>query len=390
MSCRRIVKPEKFSPGSVGSADALRARPCRRRRLVLPDRISPIAASSATGATGSPVLASFAREPERGMQTIGEWWMWAGFAVFVVVAVAIDLLVLRSQGPHKVSVREALGWSGLWIAVSLIFCALLWWYLTGESGRAVADAKATEFLTGYLIEKSLSVDNVFVFLMIFSYFAVPNESQKRVLVIGIVGAIVLRAIMILIGAWLISHFHFVLYLFGLFLLVTGLKMFWFADAEHDFERNPVLRWMRGHLAIAQEFRGEAMRWYEEGRWWYSPLFVVAVLIGVTDVIFAVDSIPAVYAVTEDPFIVMTANVFAILGLRALYFLLADMKERFHLLSYGLAAVLVFVGLKMLLVDWIPLQPWVGLTVVAGILAASVVLSLAVPPSPRPLSKGGEA
>lgn len=320
------------------------------------------------------------------MQTIGEWWMWVGFAVFVAVAVAVDLLVLRAQGPHKVSVKEALGWSGLWIAVALAFCVLLWWYVDAELGRAIANDKATEFLTGYLIEKSLSVDNVFVFLMIFTYFAVPPASQKRVLVIGIIGAIVLRAVMILIGAWLIAKFHYVLYLFGLFLLVTGIKMLWFADEEPDFEKNPVLRWMRGHIAIAKEFRGERMRWFEDGRWWYSPLFVVAVLIGVTDVIFAVDSIPAVYAVTSDPFIVMTANVFAILGLRAMYFLLADMKERFHLLTYGLATVLVFVGLKMLLADVFKLAPWVGLLVVGVILAASVVLSLIVPPARPALAK----
>ncbi len=317
------------------------------------------------------------------MQTIGEWWMWAGFAAFVVIALVIDLVVLRAQGPHKVSTREALGWSMIWVAAAGVFCGLLWWYLDGDMGRAVANQKATEFLTGYLIEKSLSVDNIFVFLMIFTYFGVPAASQKRVLVLGVIGAIVLRAIMILLGAILIARFHWVLYLFGLFLLVTGVKMLIFADAAPDFERNPVLRWMRGHMNISRELRGEAFTYIEQGKRWFTPLFAVMILVAITDVIFAVDSIPAIYAITEDPFVVMTANIFAILGLRALYFLLADMRERFHLLSYGLAIVLVFVGTKMLIVDLFKVPPFWSLATVGAILAASVALSLAIPPKDKP-------
>jgi tellurite resistance protein TerC len=316
---------------------------------------------------------------ELGMDTLGQWWMWLGFFLFVVVAVVVDLVVLRSQGAHKVSVREATIWSLVWVALAMVFCAGLWFYLDGTAGRAVANESATQFLTGYMIEKSLSVDNIFVFLMIFTYFAVPIEYQKRVLIIGVVGAIVLRAVMILLGAVLIAKFHWILYLFGLFLLVTGVKMMFFADSESDLGSNPVLRWMRAHLRITPEFEGERLLVTRNGLRWYTPLFVVVVLIAVTDIIFAVDSIPAIYAITEDPFIVMTANIFAILGLRALYFLLADMKERFHLLTYGLALVLIFVGTKMLVVHWFKIPALWSLGIVGGILAASVLVSVVTTP-----------
>ncbi|MBN8427561.1 MAG: TerC family protein [Xanthomonadales bacterium] len=321
------------------------------------------------------------------MHTIGEWWMWAGFGVFVVLAVLVDLLMMRQQGPHKVSVKEASVWTLIWVALALVFAGLLWWYLKEAAGLEAANTRVSEFLTGYLIEKSLSVDNIFVFLMLFTYFAVPVEFQKRVIILGIVGAIVLRAIMILLGGLLIAKFHWILYFFGLFLLITGVKMLWFADETPDLEKNPVLRWMRKHLAISRDFRGEQFSFTEAGKRWFTPLFVVVILVAVTDIIFAVDSIPAIYAVTEDPFIVMTANIFAILGLRALYFLLADMKERFHLLTYGLALVLVFVGTKMLLVDVIKVNSLVSLGVVLSILVTSIVISLLWPPGDQRRGKG---
>ncbi len=314
------------------------------------------------------------------METLGQWWMWLGFFVFVVIAVVVDLVVLRSQGAHKVSVKEATVWSLVWVALALLFCAGFWFYLDGSAGRAVANESATQFLTGYLIEKSLSVDNIFVFLMLFTYFAVPLEFQKRVLIVGVIGAIVLRAVMILLGAVLIAKFHWMLYLFGLFLLITGIKMLLFADASPDLEKNLVLRWMRSHLRITPRFHDEKFVILQEGKRWYTPLFAVVVLIAVTDIIFAVDSIPAIYAITEDPFIVMTANIFAILGLRALYFLLADMKERFHLLTYGLALVLIFVGTKMLVVEWIKVPALLSLGIVGAILATSIVISVMWPPA----------
>ena len=309
------------------------------------------------------------------METIGSWWMWTGFAVFVVIACAVDLLVLQKKGSERVSIGQALRWSALWVALALVFNGLLWWYVDGEAGREIANAKAAEFFTGYLIEKSLAVDNIFVFLMLFTYFAVPAQLQKRVLILGVIGAIVLRAVMILIGAWLIKEFHWVLYLFGAFLLATGIKMLIFADAGSDLEKNPLLKWMRGHMNLTPDFDGEKFWVTRQGVRFYTPLFVVMILIGITDVVFAVDSIPAIFAITEDPFIVMTSNIFAILGLRAMYFLLADLKDRFHLLTYGLGFILVFVGAKMLIVDWIKIPVGISLGVVGAILTISMVASL---------------
>ena len=313
------------------------------------------------------------------LETIGTPLMWAGFFTLVVVALVVDLVVMDRRAGQAVTLKVAAVWSVVWIALSLAFAAWLWWYLDGTGDRALANLKAGEFLTGYLIEKSLSVDNIFVFLMLFTYFAVPAEHQRRVLVLGVIGAIVLRVVMILIGAWLIAKFHWVLYVFGLFLLVTGIKMLVFANQKPDLERNPALLFMRRHLNITPGFHGERFFVARDGVRWVTPLFVVMVLIAITDLVFAVDSIPAIFAITEDPFIVMTSNVFAVLGLRALYFLLADLAERFHLLSYGLGVVLVFVGMKMLVVDFLKVPVFMSLGIVGAILAASIVASLWIAP-----------
>ncbi|MCL6555152.1 MAG: TerC family protein [Burkholderiales bacterium] len=308
--------------------------------------------------------------------SVGTPALWAGFVLFILAMLALDLFLLGGRQAHRVAVREALAWSVLWLSLALVFCGLLWWYLDTTVGREVANAKAAAFLTGYLIEKSLSVDNIFVFLMIFSHFAVPPEYQRRVLLYGVLGAIVMRAIMILLGVWLVSRFHWVLYLFGAFLVVTGIKMLIFAEHEPDLDKNPVLRWLRRHLPITERYHGERFVVVQEGARWFTPLFVVLVLIETSDLIFAVDSIPAIFAITTDPFIVFTSNIFAILGLRALYFLLADMAERFHLLKYGLALVLVLVGAKMLLADFYKVPVGIALGVVALIIATSVFASLA--------------
>ncbi|WP_022969562.1 TerC family protein [Arenimonas oryziterrae] len=315
------------------------------------------------------------------MQSIGTPMMWTAFAVFVVIALIVDLLVLKQNGPHRVGRREALIWSAAWIGLALLFNAGLWWYLKTHLPAVDADRVATEFLTGYLVEKALAVDNIFVFLMLFNYFAVPAPSQQRVLIFGVLGAIVLRAVMIFVGAALIAQFHWILYLFGAFLLLTGAKMLWAAGKEPDLENNPLLRWLTTHLPLTRGYRGEALWLGEGGRRKYTPLFVVLVMIGVTDVIFAVDSIPAIFAITTDPFIVLTSNVFAVLGLRALYFLLADMAAKFHLLSYGLAAVLIFIGAKMLLVDAIKIPVFASLGVVVTLIAMAMVLSLWIKPRP---------
>ena len=313
------------------------------------------------------------------METIATPLMWAGFFAFVVIATAIDLKVLSAKGASRVSVREALGWTALWIALALVFAGWLWWYLNGTAGPELAREKTLEYLTGYLIEKSLSVDNIFVFLMLFTYFAVPPELQRRALVYGVFGAIALRIVMILIGAWLIAKFHWIIYVFGLFLLVTGVKMLWFAGEEPDLAKNPVLRWIRAHLPLTPGFEGERFWVMRDGLRRYTPLFVVLAMIAVTDVVFAVDSIPAIFAVTDDPFIVMTSNIFAVLGLRALYFVLADMAGRFHLLSYGLAVILMFIGVKMLIIDFYKIPVFLALGVVVGLLVLSIVASLLIKP-----------
>jgi tellurite resistance protein TerC len=313
------------------------------------------------------------------MDTIAPTWLWVFFVVSVLVALFIDFVVLKKQGAHSVSVKEALNWSVVWVALSFAFNGLFWWAVYQDHGAAIANTKSMEFLTGYLIEKSLAVDNIFVFLMIFTYFAVPPEFQKRVLMIGIIGAIVLRTIMILVGSWLISEFHWVLYLFGAFLVLTGLKMWWAAGKEPDLESNPALKLLRRIMPVSKSFDGEKFFTIENGKRIATPLLLVIALVGLTDVIFAVDSIPAIFAITSDPFIVLTSNIFAILGLRAMYFLLAAVAAKFHLLSYGLAVILVFIGTKMLLIDVFKIPVLVSLGVVVAILALTMVISVRTAP-----------
>lgn len=320
------------------------------------------------------------------LQSIGTWWMWVGFGVFVVAMLAIDMFALGRKGAHKVGAREALTWSLIWFAMAMLFGGALWGWLDHTVGREVADARAMEYLTGYLLEKTLAMDNIFVFVMLFSYFTVPIEYQKRVLLYGVIGAIILRALMILLGAWLIAQFHWVLYIFGAFLLITGIKMFIFADHEPDLAKNPLLKWLRNHVRITDSYHGEKFWIYEKGVRWFTPMFLVLVLVEFSDVIFALDSIPAIFAITSDPFIVFTSNIFAILGLRALYFLLADMADRFHLLKYGLAVVLIFVGSKMLIVDWFKIPVAVSLGVVVAVLGTSMLLSLIASSDKKILAK----
>ncbi len=308
--------------------------------------------------------------------------MWSLFAAFVLLALVVDFFALRKQGAHQVTIKEAVTWSLVWVAVSFVFVGWMWWHLGGASDdsamQAAANDKALEFITGYLVEKALAVDNIFVFLMLFTYFAVPADYQKRVLMIGILGALVLRAVMILIGAWAIARFHWILYVFGAFLVFTGVKMWWAAGQEPDLESNPALRWIRRRMRIAPDYDGERLTTVIDGARVATPLAVVVILIGIVDVIFAVDSIPAIFAITTDPFIVLTSNVFAILGLRAMYFLLAGMHERFHLLSYGLALVLILIGTKMLLMDIYKIPVLWSLSGTLAILAVTMTMSLLIP------------
>lgn len=310
------------------------------------------------------------------MDTVAPLWLWVTFGIIVLVSLFIDFVVLKKQGAQDIGFKEALHWSMVWIVMSFLFNALFWWAVKDSTGSvALANAKSLEFLTGYLIEKSLAVDNIFVFLMIFTYFAVPSAFQKRVLMIGIVGAIVLRTIMILAGSWLLAEFHWILYVFGAFLVLTGIKMWWAAGKEPDLNNNPALKLLRKVLPVSKNFDGEKFMTIENGQRIATPLFMVICLIALTDVIFAVDSIPAIFAITSDPFIVLTSNVMAILGLRAMYFLLAAVANKFHLLSYGLAVILVFIGVKMCLIDIYKIPVSVSLAVVVGILGLTMFLSM---------------
>ncbi len=309
------------------------------------------------------------------MELLGTWWMWAGFAVIVLLLLLVDLLFVGGGKQHKVSLKEAALWSVVWVSVALLFNFAIWWYLDVNSGREIANEKALEFLTGYLIEKALAVDNVFIWLMLFGYFAIPVELQRRVLLFGVLGAIIMRTGMVFAGSWLITQFHWVLYIFGAFLLITGAKMLWMADKDPDLNKNPLLRWIRNHFPITDKLHGEQFFVYRNGIRYLTPLLVVLILVEISDLIFAVDSIPAIFAVTTDPFIVLTSNIFAIMGLRAMYFLLADFADRFVLLKYGLAVILIFIGIKMLLIDVIKIPIGYSLGTVAVILIISVILSI---------------
>ncbi len=320
------------------------------------------------------------------MDTIAPLWLWLVFVAFVLAALFVDFVMLKKQGAHEVGVREAMRWSVLWVALSLVFNGLLWWAIRDVTGSAaIANEKALEFFAGYLIEKSLAVDNIFLFLMVFSYFAVPASYQKRVLMIGIIGAIILRTAMILLGGWLLARFHWILYLFGVLLILTGIKLWLAAGEEADLEDNPALKLLRRVMPISRGYDGERFWTKEDGKRIATPLLMVILLIGFTDAVFALDSIPAIFAITSDAFIVLTSNVFAILGLRAMYFMLQAAAGKFHLLNYGLALILVFIGTKMVIEDFYKIPVVLSLVVVLTILVITMVWSVRTAPrAPRDL------
>jgi tellurite resistance protein TerC len=298
--------------------------------------------------------------------TIGSPALWGGFIVFVLAMLALDLGVFHRKA-HTVRWKEALAWSGVWITLALIFNALVWARFGGRP--------AVEFLTGYLIEKSLAVDNIFVFVVIFSALGIPAVYQHRVLFWGIVTALVLRAGMILAGAAMLARFHWLMYVFGAFLIITGIKLFVQRSHESHPENSWFMRWARRLIPSTNGLHGSHFFVREGGRWLATPLFMALLLVEVTDVIFAVDSIPAIFAVTRDPFIVFTSNIFAILGLRSMFFLLAGLVDKFAYLKVGLSGVLIFVGAKMTLVDVYKIPPFVSLAVVMTLLGAAVIASL---------------
>lgn len=296
-------------------------------------------------------------------------FVWVAFNIFVLAMLALDLGVFHRKA-HIVKVKEALIWSAVWIALALLFNLGIYVWRGPET--------ALEFLTGYLIEKSLSVDNIFVFLLIFSSFRVPPVHHHKVLFYGILGALIMRAIFIATGITLIEKFHWIIYVFGAFLILTGIKMALQKDKEIHPERNPVLRLFRRLMPVTDQYEGNKFFVKRNGRYLTTPLFVVLLVIETTDVIFATDSIPAILAITLDPFIVYTSNVFAILGLRALYFALAGIMEMFHYLHYGLSAVLIFVGIKMLISDIYKVPIHIALCGIASILLISVIASIVRP------------
>ena len=294
------------------------------------------------------------------------WWAWAAVIAFTLLLLALDLFVLHREA-HEVSIREA-GWlSGFYVAIGLGFGVLIWVWRGPEAGG--------EYLAGYLIEKSLSVDNIFVFALIFSYFAIPAKYQHRVLFWGIIGAIAFRAIFIALGAVLLNNVDWIVYVFGAFLVYTGIKMARGHTVEVHPDRNPVIRLMRRIIPVSDELHGQRFLVREGGRWIATPLFAALVAVETMDIVFAIDSVPAIFAITDDVFIVFTANVFAILGLRAMYFLLAGTIPRFAYLQTGLALVLVFVGAKMFLTDVGKLPIWISLGVIAAIIGTSIAASL---------------
>ncbi|MBI4596030.1 MAG: TerC family protein [Candidatus Tectomicrobia bacterium] len=295
--------------------------------------------------------------------------LWVGFNIFVLAMLALDLGVFHRKS-HAVKIKEALVWSGVWIILALLFNIGIYFWRGSEI--------AFQFLTGYLIEKSLSVDNIFVFLLIFSYFHVPALYQHKVLFWGIIGALILRAAFITVGVSLIQNFHWIIYLFGAFLIMTGIKMALQKDKEMHPERNPVIKLFRRLMAVTDHYEGSKFFLRKTGTYLATPLFIVLLVIETTDVIFALDSIPAILAITTDPFIVYTSNVFAILGLRALYFALAGVMELFHYLHYGLSGILVFVGAKMLVSGFYKVPVEVALGVIATILIISVIASIIRP------------
>jgi tellurite resistance protein TerC len=297
-------------------------------------------------------------------------FLWVIFNVFVLGILALDLLVLHRKA-HVVSLREALAWSCVWVSLALLFALGVYFSRGGE--------KALEFLTGYVIEWSLSVDNLFVFLVIFSYFAVPPIYQHRVLFWGILGALVLRAVFIATGTALLTNFHWMIYVFGGFLIFTGIKLLFAGEEKIEPEKNPAVRLVRRFMNVTPDYHGQQFFIRKDGRLWATPLLLVLIVVETTDVIFAVDSIPAIFAITLDPFIVYTSNVFAILGLRALFFLLAGVMDMFRYLKVGLSFVLCFVGIKMMIVDFYKIPIGISLGVVAGILGISILASIYVRP-----------
>lgn len=311
------------------------------------------------------------------MHSVGTHVLWVIFTIIIAVMLLIDISLQSKHKGREITVRQAITWSLIWISLALLFALGLWFYFKQTTSLTIANRQTMAFLTGYLLEKALAVDNVFVWLMLFNYFSIPVNLQRRVLIYGVLGAIVLRTIMIFTGSWLVSQFHWILYLFGIFLLFTGIKMFFVKENDQSIDKKPLVKWLGSHLRMTNTLHGECFFIRQQGILLATPLIMVLILVEISDIIFAVDSIPAIFAVTTDPFIVLTSNLFAILGLRAMYFVLSGIAEKFSMLKYGLSIILIFIGIKMLLMDIFHIPTAVSLSIVAGILTLTMLINLIV-------------
>ena len=310
------------------------------------------------------------------MESIGNLWLYIAFFGIVTVMLLIDFLGFKQKEGQEVKIKTAALWSIAWVSVASLFGAGLWLYLQQTAGVTVANTKVMEYFAGYLLEKSLAVDNVFVWLMIFAAFAIPPALQRQLLLYGVLGAIILRTIFIFIGAWFVQEFSWILYIFGAFLVYTGFKFFKGQNEEEtDIEDMAILKWLRKHMRITPQLHGNKFFVRQNGMLWATPLFLVLILVEASDVIFAVDSIPAIFAVTSDPFIVLTANLMAILGLRAMFFLLSGAATKMHYLPYGLGIILVFIGFKMLMLDVFHMPIWISLGFIVLVLTITAILSI---------------
>ena len=310
------------------------------------------------------------------MESIGNLWLYFDFLGIVTVMLLIDFLGFKQKEGQEVKIKTAALWSIAWVSVASLFGAGLWLYLQQTAGVTVANTKVMEYFAGYLLEKSLAVDNVFVWLMIFAAFAIPPALQRQLLLYGVLGAIILRTIFIFIGAWFVQEFSWILYIFGAFLVYTGFKFFKGQNEEEtNIEDMAILKWLRKHMRITPQLHGNKFFVRQNGMLWATPLFLVLILVEASDVIFAVDSIPAIFAVTSDPFIVLTANLMAILGLRAMFFLLSGAATKMHYLPYGLGIILVFIGFKMLMLDVFHMPIWISLGFIVLVLTITAILSI---------------
>ena len=309
------------------------------------------------------------------METIGNLWLYLAFFGLVTVMLIVDFLGFKQKQGQEVKIRTAAYWSMAWVSVAVLFGGGLWFYLQQTAGIAIANTKVMEYFAGYLLEKSLAIDNVFVWLMIFAAFAIPPALQRKILLYGVLGAIILRTIFIFIGAWFVQEFSWVLYIFGAFLVYTGFKFLKGHEEDPNIEDMAILKWLRKHIRITPKLEGDKFFVRQNGLLWATPLFLVLILVEASDVIFAVDSIPAIFAVTSDPFIVLTANLMAILGLRAMFFLLAGSASKMHYLPYGLGLILLFIGFKMLMLDVFHMPIWISLGFIVITLAITAWLSI---------------